>query len=474
MIGRTKLLIAVVAATAAVLAIQVFVPPIAGIANQGDFYRTIGRFSYGPQSRGALNYSFVEPKYVPDAGYRARGWEQATSENLFVAAMLLVNKPISMSGVLDIRVAGLVHGLAFLAAFARLLWVAGRGRARPVLWLAAAVALTDIGYTQYWNSFYSEPAACIFFLLALAEGLDMAVRGRASRAAVIRWSVWACLLTLAKAQYAPLGLLFGLFAFRLGSRAWSEGARAVALLGGCAVLACAAYDAMAVPPGIGVANAYNMLFGAVLVESKSPAADLQALGLEPGLARYAGTGAWSAGSAFPEMVASGTIGKRVTVFTILRFYLLRPARIWRRLERHRGRLTRFRSDLTTEWYGNFEPSAGRPPNARGGRFNLWSAFHERLLTRISLWAVATLASWPLAALWMWARCPKGPRRLRIEAASLLPLACLASLAALFADGFDVVKHLYLFNLTLDACLFCAAAYCGDRLRNRRFPGRRIS
>jgi hypothetical protein len=174
------------------------------------------------------------------------------------------------------------------------------------------------------------------------------------------------------------------------------------------------------------------------------------------------------------MVASGTIGKRVTVFTILRFYLLRPARIWRRLERHRGRLTRFRSDLTTEWYGNFEPSAGRPPNARGGRFNLWSAFHERLLTRISLWAVATLASWPLAALWMWARCPKGPRRLRIEAASLLPLACLASLAALFADGFDVVKHLYLFNLTLDASLFCAAAYCGDRLRNRRLPGRRIS
>jgi len=472
--GRTKLLIAVVAAAAAALAWQLFVPPIAGIADQGDFYRTIGRFGYGPQSRGALNYSFVEPKYVPDPGFRSRAWEQATSENLFVAAMLLINKPISKSGVLDIRVAGLVHALAFLAAFARLLWVAGRGRARPVLWIAAAFALTDIGYTQYWNSFYSEPAACIFFLLALAEGLDMAIRGKASRAAVIRWSLWAGLLTLAKAQYAPLGLLLGLFAFRLGSSAWSKGARAAAVLGGCAVLACAAYDVLAAPPGIRLANAYNVLFGAILPESKSPAADLQALGLEPDLARYAGTGAWSAGSAFREMVASGAIGKRVTISTVLRFYLLRPARIWRRLERHRRRLTFFRSDLTTEWYGSFEPSAGRPPNARGGRFDLWSAFHERVLARIALWGVAALAVWPLAALWMWVRCPKGPRRLRMEAAALLPLACLASLAALFGDGFDVVKHLYLFNLTLDASLFCAAAYCGDRLRNRRFLGTPIS
>jgi hypothetical protein len=75
---------------------------------------------------------------------------------------------------------------------------------------------------------------------------------------------------------------------------------------------------------------------------------------------------------------------------------------------------------------------------------------------------------------MWVRCPEGPRRLRIEAASLLPLASLASLAALFGDGFDVVKHLYLFNLTLDACLFCMAAYCGDSLRNRQSPGPPIS
>ena len=61
-------------------------------------------------------------------------------------------------GVLDITVVGFVHFVAFLAAFAWLLSVTG-----PLTWIVALIALTDVGYVAYWNSFYTEPATCIAF-----------------------------------------------------------------------------------------------------------------------------------------------------------------------------------------------------------------------------------------------------------------------------------------------------------------------
>src|SRR4030088_2456601 len=108
---------AVIALAAAVLFYQLFIPPIIGLADQGDFVRTIGRFGYGPLHRGDLKYVYVEPKYVRDPGYRAREWEQPKSEYLFVGAALLLNKLVSRDGSLDIRVVGFVHVVAFLGAF---------------------------------------------------------------------------------------------------------------------------------------------------------------------------------------------------------------------------------------------------------------------------------------------------------------------------------------------------------------------
>jgi hypothetical protein len=105
------------------------------------------------------------------------------------------------------------------------------------------------------------------------------------------------------------------------------------------------------------------------------------------------------------------------------------------------------------WYGNFEPSAVLPPATLSRAFNLWSGFHEHVLPVVNKWIVLALAAWPLQAAWRWARAPDAFSRRRIELLTLLPICCLAALfSAVFGDAFDLVKHLYLFNLLLDTCL----------------------
>src|SRR5580700_8595103 len=294
-----KLYIAVLAAAVAILTCQLFIPPIVGLADQGDFVRTIGRFGYGPQHHGSLEYVYVEPKYIPDPQYRSPYWEQANSEYIFVGATLLLNKLVSKDGALDITVAGFVHALAFMAAFARLLWVVRRARAHALVWIVALVALTDAGYAVYWNSWYAEPASCIFFLLLLAEALQIGRAREIGFADILRWSLWSILWILAKPQNAPIGLIIGAFTFRLAMWTGSKRTRLTALAGGCAMFACAAFNVTGMPIYGRQANTYGMIFSGILAESKNPAADLRALGLDPQLAKYSGTGAWSPETCYP-------------------------------------------------------------------------------------------------------------------------------------------------------------------------------
>ena len=456
-----RLFIAVMAAAGAILVYQLFIPPVVGLADQGDFIRTIGRFGYGPQHHGSLEYVYVEPKYIVDPHYRSPGWEQANSEYLFVAAALLVNKVVSKDGTLDITVAGWVHALAFLAAFARLLWVTRDLRAHALIWIGALLALTDAGYAVYWNSFYAEPASCIFFLLLLAESVEIGRSGELRLPAILRWSAWSVLWVLAKPQNAPLGLVLALFSFRLACWARPPRARAIAVACGCALIASAVFNVTAMPTYGRMANTYGMIFSGILGDSRNPAADLQALGLDPQLAKYAGTGAWSPVTHYPEMAVSGEM-RHITTFTIVSFYLARPARLWRRLHQRLPMITSLRY-----WYGNYEPSAGYPPATLSRAFTLWSAFHEHVLPVFNKWIVFALACWPLVAAWRWLHQPDRLRRKRLELVTLLPICCLGALfSAVFGDAFDLVKHLYLFNLLLDTCLIYCAWLGIDAVRRR--------
>jgi hypothetical protein len=79
--------------------------------------------------------------------------------------------------------------LAFLAALAGLFWVTRRLRAAPVLWIGILIVLTDAAYTAHWNSFYAEPAMCIFFLLLAAESTDMWNSADITTAQLARWTL---------------------------------------------------------------------------------------------------------------------------------------------------------------------------------------------------------------------------------------------------------------------------------------------
>lgn len=372
--------------------------------------------------------------------------EHFTSEYLFASAALAVNKVISRDGKLDIEVMGLVHALAFMGAFVRLLFVTRNLRARALIWIAALVILTDVGYVAYWNSFYTEPATCIFFLLVAAESTGML--GGISRWRIARWCLWAAMLVWAKSSNYPLAVVLVPLAIYLGWR--GKQTRIAGIAGACVIAGFAILTMWTRPVPMQQATTYNSIFMAILPESHTADSDLQALGLDPRLVSYSGTGAWTPRTAFGELY-NGVLLRDVTGATVARFYLTHPARIWRRARV----LLPVAFSLRPEWCGNFEASAGRPEGVKTRSFTLWSSIHERVLAPVGRYILIALAILPAVAF---------RRGLQYKFLGALAAgAVIAFLTAACGDAWDNVKHMYLFNMLLDATLISTLALLARRI-----------
>jgi hypothetical protein len=285
-----------------------------------------------------------------------------------------------------------------------------------------------------------------------AESISICNSPRVSASQIALWSLWAILWIMAKAQNAPLGVLLTLFSVRLWWWTNERIPRRLAILGSVLIGSATLINIITIPAGVRFADSYNQMFLAILPESRNPSADLYALGLRSELVKYSGTGAWSSGSGFQQMVASGLIGNKINHAAIARFYLQHPTRIWR----HARTLVPIAFSLRPEWCGNFELSAGRAPGARSEAFTLWSSFHEQILRPIGRPILILLFISPAIAAIAWIRSAE--RRRHIELLAVLSTCCLtAFLTAALGDAWDNVKHLFLFNLMLDTCLIFVAA-----------------
>jgi hypothetical protein len=336
---------------------------------------------------------------------------------------------------------GLLHAAAFIGALAWLFRVTRDLPARLVLWAGLILVTTDVGYVAYFNSFYAEPCSYLFCLLLMADSIDMCRQG-ITAAGLIRWTIWATLLAMAKPINGPIGVLLSLFVLQLAWRSWA------AWLGSAVILSAALVSVVSAPAEMTDANTYNLVFLGLLRESSSPQADVIALGFKPGTDVYAGTGAWSPNTGYSLLRQSGEIPNKVNLLTVDRFFLTHPTRLWRHIRANLSIAMFLRPPL-----GNFDSSL---PNTESEAFAVWSSVHEAVLSKVARLLFLLLLIPPITLVCM--RLGGRTSSLSLEFLALQSSCCLlAFLTASFGDSWETLKHMFLFNVLIDSCLFCAAA-----------------
>jgi hypothetical protein len=128
-----------VAAAACVLALQLLVPPVVGLADNGDYHRVMGYagFEHSTDDYGDRYFSFLRTKYrILPIGWLRSGY--LSSETALALAARFAGPALWRGGLFDLRVLGAIHAALLLIALAAMLRVC---RELPVPAKATAATL---------------------------------------------------------------------------------------------------------------------------------------------------------------------------------------------------------------------------------------------------------------------------------------------------------------------------------------------
>ncbi|WP_432446108.1 hypothetical protein [Companilactobacillus alimentarius] len=202
---------------AVISGIILFVPPIHGLADNGDFYRSIlGNGIYRLPTNYSQYSDYVIPKFGIMQYFNENNIAVLSSQSLFIQIALFLNKLFYSRTIFDIRFMGLVYYLFYLGGIYLLTnaFVHPYRRIKSyVMAFLIVFIFADSAYTLYFNSFFAEPGMLIFMLYLCASIISLA-RNVYSR----RWPmtflffISTILLITNKQQNAPLALSFGVVA----------------------------------------------------------------------------------------------------------------------------------------------------------------------------------------------------------------------------------------------------------------------
>ncbi len=444
--------IVVLAVSAAILIYTLEIPPIVGLADNGDFYKMMSKFGleHGAQTREDRYFGYFDTIYVPDPVGAAKYQEVwhgtlISSEIIFMATAVWLHRLLDLGAAFHLQLLGLVHIVVFMfGEFLLLLGLKDLSLGRRIIGAVFSVIMfLDTNYIAYFNSAYTETAAYLFLLLLIAAATHVIFHKPYAPAWVSAYFLFAFLFSCSRYPNGvmyPLLALFGVL-LTLHTRQVMSGlvALAATLAGGILVLGFM----RGAPPAYTEFSLYNHFFNSLLRFSPTPGEDLKEFGLDPALLSCSGTTYYEPRSAVYNQEAYRGFREKVSTKRVIRFYLHHPRRVMGSIYR-----TVSMGMKLAPGYGNYEKSAGKPPGSHSQGFVIWSSLRDRLMPK-NVWVVAVVLAISLATAF-WPRDSVGIAAFR----SLIVTLCALQLGVIScaSDPSDVIRHMFAFNLLWDLIL----------------------
>lgn len=445
-----------------ILLFQLFIPPIVGLADNGDFARIMEKVGI-QQGQNKEFLGNINLTFPISFNYNIKGYQ--SSELIFVLTAILINAITSKDGLFHLLTLGAVHTVALLAALGVVIYGLSTAskRSKWVVYACILLFFTDVGYVSYLNSIYSEPASLIF--LALTLGIVLVIVGRIDHQPLgFGWAVAyfmaAFLFIIAKPQNAAMGIPLALLGFLLVKRSQIPkffGRRTGYLPWMLSVGLAAAsflFFAFGLPRYYRSGDLWNSIFLEIVGNSKNPAQDLAELGLPPEMIIYKGKYAFSEGVNRNDYEV---FQHSWLYFKIFKFYLVHPDRLLNLMEN----TTSSTFQLQPPNLGNFVSSETFGSYDKSQAFTIWNRLRSALLPA-SIWTLAGLLVINLASVVIKLKLFDQQFSQRLVSAlhiTIILMAILQYFTVLMAEGtFELVKHMFLFNVLLDVTFIFLFTY----------------
>jgi hypothetical protein len=433
----------------AMAAVQIFIRPFIGLANNGDFGRVISRFAFAPAGGWHDEFIFFVADYRQDP---KQYWNAhvPSSEILLFAPVAWFSEHFA-GGRLDIRWQGLVHLSLLAIGFMLGLYAGGRGlRQQAALGLAMLWILDDVRYIAVLNSFYTDTAAFLGLFIAV-PALVLSIRNNSAFASLLL--LLGCgLLAASKTQHAPIGILvsIALLVTGVARRRWHS------VVTGLALAAVSFVVFRLTPADYNARPLFNAVFFKILLSSPDSASDARELGLRPEELRYVGMNAYMRGNPCEDGQFQAEFATRVTPLRLARFYLRHP---WRAARLAYRDLAVEGPQMRSRNLTNYQRGDGFPGGTLSRRFSTWTDIRSWLLR---LWPTHQILLYAAAIVWglfsfVQTRSWTGMGVVLLAVCGLYSFA-----SAVFFDATETNRHLGLFHGITDSLVIVIAVIAFHR------------
>lgn len=448
-----------VIAAACIIIFILFISPI-GMADNGDFFRVMnGNGLYKLDRSQPDEYlQYFSTDFGTYEYYNEYQNSMFSSQTLFISAATALDRLLTGDdGLFDVRYLSFFICLWLLLDLYLLVDYATWGIIKRRRYYIAALGVlffTDTGYTAYFNSFYAESLVFVSFLATMASALLIFQKRYRPYPLLALYIFSSLVLTTAKQQNAPLGVLLGLLIipimisiFKQNPIAGLRRARLRKLaVAGCSILLCACGIMVyfVIPQEFVDINKYHSMTRGILMTSQNPETALDYFGINPQYSLLDGTIYYER---YPTADVEGEEIKtefypKYGFVSVAAYYTLHPSDFVEMLN------TAAKSAYVTrpDAIGNFRRSAGRQPEAKTYFFTLISTLKKGTIPR----TVGFMIIWIVGMLGLSFADRK--RTLVLLCAILMGLSQIV-VSIIGAGDADLSKHIFLYNLAFDLTNF---------------------
>lgn len=446
-----------------ICSVTLFVRPLVGMADNGDFFRIISQSDmYYLQNNGGHSYLGYFDKTYGIYQYNNDNEKTMVSTlPVLIKAALLINKLLTKEYLFDLRVLAFLYLIVYAIStylIVKVLTADIESNKHKLLVTTLFVFIfCDTGYVAYFNSFFGEAVNLSFFLLSLGILLNMYKFEKYTILNLIMFFLSSLFLVGSKQQLAPVGILVAVVLFRLFMTNKKKVFRYTALTLTVTIMVSALYFYKSITGEFDYINRYDSMTRGVMLYESDPEAILKEFNINTQYSMLQETNHLYL-NVIPTILSNDEKLKKefyskYSFFSILGFYLKHPTVF--------GKMINFAAingySIRPKVIGNYEKSAGKAFGQKSYFFALWSTIKDRYIPHSLFLTVLAFGVYFFFSVKKYIIARKNgdvSSQLFEEAFLYVFLVGMSQffISILGEGDVDLGKHLFMFNVTFDIML----------------------
>ncbi|MGL4849530.1 MAG: hypothetical protein ACRC28_11535 [Clostridium sp.] len=434
-----------------------FIKPIVGMANNGDYFRIISSnnlyYLRDTKNQEPLYFKYFQPKYGVSDLYNTNQKMIVSTQSLLIKPAMLLDKLITGNDkTFDLRyLAIILLGFQLLATYFIMKVFCSYLKSplsKAIISFLYLFVFMDVGYIAYFNSFFGEGVNIPFFLLSVGFLLYIIRFNKVKWYNILIFSIVSIIFFGAKQQLAPVGVLLAILLFRVMYYKRSMEIKVVSIT--CAIILTFAgiYFYSAIKGDFQYINKYHALNRGILLNEKNPDEILKSMGISTQYSLLENTIYFSPVTQINlnDKKLIKEYYDKIGVGNIIKFYALHPNIMIKMMD------LGFREgyDIRPNELGNYTVASGKPPVAKSYFWGGWSYIKAKFFPKSLL---ASLIYISIFLYFSIKRYKKGNDKEKLveEVYYYVLLVGISQIAIslIGAGDADLAKHEFMYNMAFD-------------------------